>query len=690
MSDSDRQDGMPLLTSASVANCLDQADALRKAQRWAEAKPLYQQVLKQNADQPRALYGLGCCLLAPPEQDPSRLDLARGLLARAAFLRPRHPAFHVALGDALRRLERWNDAAAAYLKAVDLVPSATEPAMLLVGCLGKLQRWADVEKVAGFALSRGADPVSLGCARGWAQDHQGRKDAAEDTYGAVLHDHPSALQAWDGRARLRLQRRALDDALKDARQVVALAPQQARSHVLLATVLRAREDLAGAVLACEQAVNLDPASVDAVAQLATLYDLQKRSSLAEEWFVRALALDPARLDVRYNYACCLMAQARPDEAEQQFRQCTRANPRWCDALTNLAVALLALSRVEEAVEILRHALAISKTPLETAEARYNLAWALLLLAQYEEGWALYDARWDLADFSSPRRSFPVPAWTGEDAPNACVYLHAEQGAGDCIQMLRFVPLVRQRVSRVILEVPSSLHALAASVAGADRVVIADLSRPDHLSGNADFHAPLMSLPHLLGISVDTVPATVPYVAASAAATASVPAAVRAWANQHQGQRLRVGLVWAGAAANKIDRFRSLPQDRLSFLLDKLESVDTVALASLQVGPRADERGGRLFELLNGVTSFDDTAARLSLLDLIIGVDTAVIHLAGALAIPCWMMIPSAPDYRWHAQGECSPWYPTLRLFRQSHRGEWGDVIDRLHVALKSLSYHSSE
>jgi hypothetical protein len=303
-----------------------------------------------------------------------------------------------------------------------------------------------------------------------------------------------------------------------------------------------------------------------------------------------------------------------------------------------------------------------------ADLRYNRSLLLLLMGRWAEGWREHEWRWRAAGFLSPRRRFDSPAWDGRPL-DGTLLLHWEQGLGDTIQFLRYVEAVRRRVSRLVLEVQPPLMPLLQDLPGADIVLSQGTPLPPHAA-----HAPLLSLPHLLG---HPTPSTLaPYLAAE-------PERMARWAARLQGEGPLIGLIWAGNPRHSNDRNRSLPLDLLAPLLDRKE----FRWVSLQVGPRAAdiaarELGGKLVDAAPALTDFAETAAALMQLDLLIAVDTAAIHLAGALGRPCWLLLPFAPDWRWGQQGEDCAWYESLRLWRQPAPGDWASVIAEIDGSLR--------
>jgi ADP-heptose:LPS heptosyltransferase len=309
-------------------------------------------------------------------------------------------------------------------------------------------------------------------------------------------------------------------------------------------------------------------------------------------------------------------------------------------------------------------------------AAWNLANLHLLTGNFEAGWVAREARWKLPSFGASYPKFSQPKWLGAGPIDGkTILIHVDEGLGDAIQFARYVPMVAALGARVLLVVHGSLHPLLADLPGVSQCL--------PLSANPlppfDMHCPMMSLPLAFGTRLDTIPAAMPYLPATAAERAQI------W-EQRLGPRngLRIGLVWSGNPKHQDDNHRSISLDLLAHILD----VDAT-FVSLQKDPRpADkavlERRTKIVDLTAHLTDFRETAALVSSLDLVITVDTSVAHLAAALGRPTWVLLPYAPDFRWLLDRDDSPWYPTVRLFRQSQARDYGEVLDRVRSELLHL------
>ena len=534
----------------------------------------------------------------------------------------------------------------------------------------------------------------------------------------------------------------LDEAIARYREVLVLSPGHARTLFRLANTLRLKGDVVGAEQFFRSALAADPSSDGAAVNLADLLDHEgrideaivtldaamKRGSTqpevpnnlavyltrrhrhreAEAAHRRLVELRPDDAGAMSALGSCVQEQGRPEEAIEIFYRALALRPDFPDALASLAMALLLVGRIDAAEAACRRALAVDplhgdaantlayairergdaveakrlwRALLERlpdhAAAQCNLAFALLADGEYEEGWRRYE--WRFRDAMAPAlRAYPQPVWDGSALSGRTILLDPEQGVGDAIQFLRYAAPLAASGARVIAEVPRRLHRLLRTVPGLVALIDPKDPRPAF-----DVHAPLMSLPHLCGSTLETIPARVPYLSAE-------PALVASWrARLEKLPRPWIGVSWQGNPNHRGDRWRSLPLAQLLPLTQRTGG----AFVSLQKGPGAEQVAGagfgaRLVDWSAGIDTGEDalvdTAALMASLDLVISVDTAIGHLAGALARPTALLLPFVADFRWLAQRTDSPWYPTLRLYRQDARDDWAPVIAALGNALGSL------
>lgn len=447
--------------------------------------------------------------------------------------------------------------------------------------------------------------------------------------------------------------------------------------------------MAGDVQAAEttfrHALQLAPELAEAHANLALLLDQTQRSDEAEASYRRALELAPRQFQTQLNFAVMLAGQKRFVEAEATYRRALAIEPASPAAWSNLGVLLARLHRETEAESSYRTALALDP---DYRKAAFNLAYVLLRQGRFDEGWHCLEARdWYLR----LEAHLQLPRWNGEPLAGRRLLIGFEAGYGDMIQFSRYAALIRARgVGRVGILCHPGLKSLFATLAGVDVVIAFD--EEFDIANTWDCWVPPLSLPHIFATRLDTIPADLPYLAAA-------PEHVAHWAERIEtGDGLRVGLVWKGNPRFENDADRSLGS--LADLAP-LMRLPGVRWFSLQKGAGEDEcrrvvgeSALPITDLAPGMTNFADTAAILTQIDLLISVDTAVAHLAGAIGKACWVLLPAyQTDWRWLTERSDSPWYPgAMRLFRQTTMGDWATVIGEVRAALaerlSSVSVHS--
>ncbi len=466
------------------------------------------------------------------------------------------------------------------------------------------------------------------------------------------------------------------EAVDCLRAALAAAPDDADGWDRLGLVLSRLERPVDAEPCHRRAVELDPDAAAPRTHLGFALEAQARLDEALQSHRDALERAPGHPSVLTNLGNVMSFLGRFAEAEAHHRQALARAPDFATAHCNLGVLLADLQRDADAEPHLRRAIALAPA---FPRARLNLGFLLLAQGRLDEGWAMHEARHDpaLPRHGIPPPPFPCPAWQGEPLAGRSVLIWAEQGFGDQIQFARFAPRLKAHgAGRVTLVCQRPLHALFTTLAGIDRVVPADVVDNAFTTGAVDvsdhdcWTFPL-TLPLHLRTTLDDVAADGAYLRAR-----------RERAPARPGE-LRVGLVWRGNPRHHNDADRSLPS---LAVLAPLGSVPGVRFTSLQTGPAAAEAhrpppGLALTHV--AVDDFATTADALAELDLLVCVDTSAAHLAGALGVPCWVLLPAyRPDWRWLRGRDDSPWYPrTMRLFRQTTRGDWGPVIEAVREAL---------
>lgn len=544
---------------------------------------------------------------------------------------------------------------------------------------------------------------------GWVLQAQGRIDEAAKCYGRTLSSRPGCAPAYFNLGLLHLARQRYDQAAAVLEKAVELQPRFPAALNNLGTALMATGLLERARDCFQAAIEADPAYADAHSNLGRLMFSRERWDDALACFLKAIEFKPAAVELLHNIGLChhkhrnleaaemwyrrALAQ-RPDDPRIQidlgnvfldrgdldemiawYRRAAAQVPQKTEAMVNVSRMLQDQGHWDESLRCCEEALV--HDPLH-AEARFDRSLLLLRLGRMEEGWPEYEWRFQRAN---RRKAYPhrlsSPRWDGSIFNGQTVWVHCEQGFGDTLQFVRYLPRVKERGGCVIFEAQAPLCSLLQGFPGADEVVALWTDGPTERPH--DYHVPLLSLPGIFRTTIDRIPVCKPYLSADSRKQAL-------WGTRLKHSGLRVGIVWAGSAWHVKDRRRSCSAE--CFL--PLASVHGVQLIGLQKGAAAAEvecQPSRLpfFNFGSELQDFTDTAALLSVLDLVISVDTAVAHLAGAMGKPVWVVLPFIADWRWLTDREDSPWYPSMRLFRQGRDETWPDVFQRVEAALRGLA-----
>jgi tetratricopeptide (TPR) repeat protein len=580
-------------------------------------------------------------------------------------------------GIALARQGRFDESVAYFHEALRLRPDYADAHCNLGSVLTFQGRYA--EAVASYEQAlrlQPEEPVVLNNLSN-ALRHLGRLDEAVTAARRALARGPEQAGAYNNLGSALLQQEHLDEAAACFRRAVALAPSLAEAHGNLAETLRRLHQPAEAAAAAREALRLRPDFAEAHHHLGLALLDAGQVGHAVVCFQEALRLRPGLADVWLSLAHGLWQLGRTEEGEACCREALARRPDFAPAYASRGALLSKLGQIDAALASYEQALRLDPN---LAGAHFHRGMLLLLRGNFAEGWAEYEWRYRYP--AARVAPLPGPAWDGSPLDGRTLLLHPEQGLGDTLQFIRYAPLIDRQRGRVLLACPPALVALLGRFPGLDGLVT-----PGDTSG-AHIHAGLLGLPRLLGTTPETVPAAVPYLSAD-------PALVEHWRRELAGvSGYRIGIAWQGSRHHPEDRFRSLPLAQF----EPVARLPGVRLVSLQVGEGSEQVGemaGR-FEVLDLSATLDrtagafmDTAAVMKNLDLVITSDTAIAHLAGGLAVPVWVALPFAPDWRWLLDRADSPWYPTMRLFRQRRPGDWDEVFARLAQSVEEALVDSS-
>ena len=622
------------LNIASVADSqtlksIDLAKRHHREGRLGEAEQAYRQALVEQPDAAEALYGLGLVLFAG-----GKAGEALPLVQRAVASEPRRADYHYNLGVLLSSLNRRGEAMESYKQSLALRPNFAEALYNMAALLLAEDRPQEAvnayRRILQMSPETGGVYVNLGIALNAAGDPSG------------------ALEAFE--------------------RACALQPDLAEAQFNRGNSLRVAGRLPEAIQAFREAVRIRPNWPDALHNLGSVLRATQQIEPAMAAFRQTLALWPDHIGAICNIASVHLLQGKVEEAMAGYRRAIQLDPNCAAAYSSLGGALFDIGRREEGIAAYRRA--ISLCPND-AVMHWSLASALLATGRWEEGWEEFE--WRVAVFRSDlNRGFAQPQWDGSDIQGKMLLLHAEGGHGDAIQFARYVPMAAERGATIILECHPALLELFKQVPGVWHLTARGSPLPEF-----DVHAPLIGLPRIFRTRPETIPSRESYLTAPADRVDKFRARIP------RNSRLKVGLVWAGRPIFADVRTRTLD------VFAPLAKVPNVDFFSLQKGEEASQKppeGMNLVDLSAEIDDFADAAGLLAHLDLLISVDTAAAHLAGAMGKPVWLLTFNALNYwRWLLDREDTQWYPSMRLFRLPYDGNWRVPISRMAEQLKLLA-----
>jgi tetratricopeptide (TPR) repeat protein len=626
-----------IATGRSAQECVEAALVHHRAGRLDVAASLYREVLATDAGNFDALHMLGVVC-----QQLGQSAEAAEFIERAVAIVPRNAVAHGNLAHAYQSLNRLNDAEASLRKAIALQPD-----------------WDDAHNTLGTVLR-----IS------------GRVSDSEASFRDAVRLNPANVDALGNLGRICRERGLLDEAMDCLSRALAMRPGDANLAVDVGSIHAARSELVEAERWFRTVLLADANRFDAMCNLGDV--LRRRGMLedAEAYSRTALALRPSDPDALNTLACVLLRTEALEEAEACCLKALAIRSDDAPTQVTLGNVLTARNRPRDAEASFRSAL---RSQPNSASARYNLSMLALMRGDYQEGLALYESRFDVmqGDFGI------APAirqllkdgrrWQGEPLGGRRLLVWTEQGFGDSLMMLRYLPLLEERgAGQVIVLCERALDRVACSIIEMTIGVSCAQKLP---ADGFDLHCPIMSLPFLFDTTLDTIPERVPYIA--------VPRhLVAAWsARMSPHEKPRVGLAWAGSRTLRDDARRSIPLAAFRPIIGSA----AVPLISLQKESGADDSRafhGQITDWMAECEDFMDTAALATNLDLVITVDSAVAHLAGAIGRPVWLLNRSASEWRWGLKSDRSPWYPTMRIFRQPEGEGWDGVIAQVAEELE--------
>lgn len=570
-------------------------------------------------------------------------------------------------GRELHRQGRLGDAGRCYQAVLALEPDNPD-ALNLMSVLAQMSGDnALAATLAWQAIQAQPDWAAPYIAFGNACQSAGDVGRAADAFHKAIELSPEHPEAYINLASALNELGRHAEAVKYAVEAVVIDGSLPEAHTTFGNCLAGMDSPEEAIEAFQKAVYLRPDWDTPWFNIAAAQAALGRHDDAVASYEHAIALvdGPTK---RYNLANSLAALGRFDDAVREFRQALAQAPGYVDAHNNLAATLKDMERLDEAEVVLRQALLLAP---DSPDLHWNLALVLLMKGDWVDGWREYEWRWKMPTFLPFVRDFGVPEWDGGDVDGKTVLVSAEQGFGDALEFCRFIPLLAARGVKVALECRAGLKRLFATLAGVERVV-----SPGDDYGVFDLTVPLMSLPYRLGLTLAELPAGLPYL--------SVPAGTQSFADVAAAPGLKVGVVWAGGVSRRDNTQRSCRAADFAPLL----AVPGCSFFSLQVGPMAGQIGDLpgVVDLAPRLGDFADTAAAIAELDLIVSVDTGVVHLAGALGKPVRVLLSKPSNgFLWMLDRDDSPWYPKLMtLRRQPVAGDWGSLLAAQAAELAQL------
>ncbi|MFQ5685373.1 MAG: tetratricopeptide repeat protein [Candidatus Scalindua sp.] len=617
----------------SNTDLFHEAFKLHHAGNLAEAANHYHNILKNEPNHVDATFLLGTLNI-----QQGNLEMATTFLRKAISLRPDHVAAYNNLGTSLQSQGNLSEAVVIYNRIIERKPEYVEGHINLGNVL----------------------------------QEQDKLDEAIECYNRAIEIKPDYAEAHYNLGNALRKKYKPHEAVSCFSKTIELKPEYAEAHSNLGSILQEQGKLDEAASYFSKAIELKPEYAEAHSNLGTVLQAQGKSHEAVARHRKAIELNPNHAEVHNNLGNMLQEQGKLEEAAEAYKMAIMLEPNHAKAHNNLGAARQEQGKYYEAMEYYKRAISLKP---DYAEAHINRSFALLLTGNLEEGWPEYE--WRSRAINCTTQAFQQPRWDGTPLNGRSILVHTEQGFGDTIQFVRYLPMVQAKGGHVILECQNSLFRLLKNNAGVYDVI--ERTPNCELLSHIDVHVPLLSLPGIFGTTFDTIPSVTPYIVAD-------PDLTTQWRTRlSHSNAYKVGIVWAGNPLHKYVYYK-----RSCSLADFAPLVDIPGLVfySLQKGPGSVEandppKGMNIINLIDELHDFTDTAAIISNLDLVISIDTSVAHLAGAIGKPVWNLLSFVPDWRWFLNRDDSPWYPGMRLFRQSRPNDWTEVFKQVKKALIS-------
>jgi hypothetical protein len=665
------------ITSAQLNEMLMKGYSFHQQGYLKEAQAIYQQILNLQPMHFDALQLAGAIAV-----ETNHYEQALSLLSKAIKLQPNHGLIHYNLGIAFQELNQFKSAISSYDKAISLNPDFAGAYSNRGDALQATNQFKDAIASYDKAIDLNPGYFEAYSNRGNALQSLKQYQGAMASYEKAIRLNPHFAEAYSNQGNVLQELKQFETAVASYDQAIRLNPNYFEAYSNRGNALRKAKFYDFAIASHEQAIKLNPQYAEAYCNRGNVYLAQRSLDQAIVDFNKAINLKPQFFEAYSNRGRAYLEFSQYDKAIADLDKALSINPRYIPALMHRGNAIKELKLVNATsakLAMANYDQAISIDP-ECADAYFNKSLLKLLLGEYEEGWALYEWRWNVSE-ENFLRGFKQPLWLGESSiEDKIILIHAEQGLGDSIQFSRYIAMVEALAPKqIILEAPEAIISLLSTLKNEVTLIKQGDAIPEF-----DVHCPMMSLPHAFKTTVATTPANIPYL----------------FTEEHKAKQwqdklglktnLRIGIVWSGSTTHKNDHNRSLLLKQLAPIFElplefhsiqkEIRPNDLEALNALK----------QVHQHQDALKDFTDTAALIENMDLVISVDTSVAHLAGAMDKRVFILLPFAPDYRWMLDRIDSPWYPTATLFRQPEVDDWSSVIEQVKLALIDFQKTSVE
>ncbi|MDA0663121.1 MAG: tetratricopeptide repeat protein [Proteobacteria bacterium] len=602
-----------------------------------------------------------------------RNDIAIRHVRQAVAMAGDSASYHNTLGYLLRLAGQYSEAVTALEKAIALQPDYADAHNNLGIAHAESGALEAAEKAYRTALAHRPDFPEVQNNLGNLMYRMGRVDDSLAAFEAATTLRPDYAEAHANRGDAFLNQGKPREAIEAFDKAAKIAPNWPNGWYKLGNALFQAEQFENALKAYQRSIDLNPNKMRCLTNLGATLEKLGRYEEAAMMLRHALVMMPEDVSAMKNLGHVVLKLGHTGEGLHLLRRVAELAPDDPDGHYSLGNALLRMERLQDALNCYKR---VRELQPNAARAYFAPASVLLMNGQYKEGWAAYESRFDMAAYKTNVKNVRDRLWDGSPLNGRRLLVHVEQGFGDTLMFIRYVPLIRQRAGAgtIYLACEPELFRVLKTLEGVDEV----FALGSEASVTFEVQVPLLSLPNRFGTTVETIPNKVPYL--------RPPPDARAGIKRRKGSKLAVAFVWAGRPTHSDDRFRSCPVNWFAALFD----IPGIDFYSIQWGPRSAEMKPHLardnvFSLSDQLTDFGETAAIIDQVDLVISIDSAVTHLAGALGKPVWTILPFGGEWRWLFRREDTPWYPNMRLFRQRILGDWRPVFLRIAGALQQLA-----